>query len=294
MDANADTTPQQSPEDNIQLSVSEPVNEDVDLTKIVLVILTPCYGGMCNIQFAKCLLDTSHLCRNHGIKLAFIECAGDSLVSRARNNLIAKAMSFPGTTHIMFIDSDIEWNPYDIIKLLKKDKDVIGGCYPKKAFQVSKLLDEKTNVREWVQKKNQSKIDVISKTSDEMLVHNKMLDYNLNYLSNELQITNNLIQVKHIATGFLLFKKHVIETMFEKYPETKCTDDVGFVVGDENKNLYALFDCQVRKDHYLSEDWLFCERWSDIGGTCFIDITVNLNHIGPCTYYGSLLNSLLV
>ena len=38
-------------------------------------------------------------------------------------------------SHLLFIDSDIHFQPEDVIAMLALDKDVIGGPYPKKAIK---------------------------------------------------------------------------------------------------------------------------------------------------------------
>ena len=65
------------------------------------------------------------------------------------------------------------------------------------------------------------------------------------------------------------------------------------ITEEENKYCYALFDCGVEDNHYFSEDWLFCHRWSKMGGKLWIDISINLTHTGVEDYKGSLLSSLL-
>ena len=97
----------------------------------------------------------------------------------------------------------------------------------------------------------------------------------------------------HVATGFMLIKRNAIEKMITEYSSTKYTDDVNFLKPEENKYAYALFECGVENDKYLSEDWMFCNRWRKIGGDIFIDITVNLDHTGICDYKGSYASSIL-
>jgi hypothetical protein len=120
-----------------------------------------------------------------------------------------------------------------------------------------------------------------------------MLKYNVNYVSKIVTIENNLTKVKHIATGFMLMQRNAIEKMYTYYPETKYTDDVNFLTTDENKYAYALFDCGVVDDHYLSEDWMFCNRWSSNGGDLWIDITINLTHTGIHDFKGCYMSSIL-
>jgi hypothetical protein len=48
-------------------------------------------------------------------------------------------------------------------------------------------------------------------------------------------------------------------------------------------------DVQIdEKGHYLSEDWLFCRRWSALGGEIWAHGKVLLNHIGHYEFVGDL------
>jgi hypothetical protein len=91
----------------------------------------------------------------------------------------------------------------------------------------------------------------------------------------------------------MMFKREVIEKMSQSFPSTKYTDDVHFLQSHENKYAYALFDCGVEDDHYFSEDWLFCHRWSKMGGEIWIDVSILLTHTGIEDYSGSYLSSIL-
>jgi hypothetical protein len=253
------------------------------------VILTPCYGSVCFVNFVACLLQTIPLFNSFGIPIRVEFCRNDSLVSRARNNLIAKAMSDESATHFMFIDADITWNPVDLLRLLIANKPLVGGVYPIKNYNFGNLTGENT-VNEWLEHKRKTELN--TSISDSDYIQNRLLRYNINYISNVLEVKNNLTQVKHLATGFMLIQRQVIEKMSKAFPSTKYTDDVGFLHGDENKYAYALFDCGVEEGHYFSEDWLFCSRWTKMGGQIWIDVTVNLTHTGIEDYKGSFLSSI--
>lgn len=256
-------------------------------------ILTPCFASLCYVNYVYSLINTISLFNSLNIPLSIEFCKNDSLVSRARNNLIAKAMAKENVTHIMFIDNDITWDPVDILKLLVSNKSLIGGVYPLKKYNWNKLTDKNnTNaIQTMLEKKNNSELKNV--ISDEDMIQHSLLNYNTNFLDNFLTIQNNLTTVKHIATGFMMIKRATIEKMFLSYPSTKYTDDVGFLIGNENKYAYALFDCGVEDDHYFSEDWLFCHRWSKMGGNVYIDVSINLRHTGNEDFNGSFLASII-
>jgi len=268
------------------------INNYLSKNPVSIVILTPCYGSQCFVNYVSSLLNTMTLFSKLGMKLRVEFCKNDSLVSRARNNLIAKAMHDKETTHMLFIDADIAWNPVDIIKLVLADKNIVGGVYPIKNYEWNRLIDPtKDVVKEWIDKKNESQLS--TSMSDKDIIQHRLMRYNLNYLGNTIEIVNNITKVRHLATGFMMVRRDTIEKMSRAFPSTKYVDDVGFLQGDENDYAFALFDCGVEDGHYCSEDWLFCSRWSKMGGDVWVDVTINLNHCGMEDYKGSYLASLI-
>jgi len=279
------------------ISIEEKVKAFISKTNPKLYILTPCFGGTCYINYMTCLINTITLFRQLQFPIQIEFCKNDSLVPRARNNLVARAMNDPLMTHIIFIDNDITWDPIDILKLILSEKEIVGGIYPLKNYDWSKLLVDPKNpynsniVQGWIDKKNQSQLrDLIS---DEKMIQNNLLTYNVNYLGKLLQIENNLAKVKHVATGFMMIKRDVFNKMAKSFPSTKYVDDVNFLKPEENEFAYALFDCGVEEGHYFSEDWLFCHRWTKMGNEIWMDVSINLTHIGIEEYSGSYVSSII-
>ena len=278
-------------------TVFEKMTEFVETRQPKLYILTPCFGGVCYVNYIRSMLSTLDLFRTHQFPIQFEFCKNDSLVTRARNNLVARAMADPATTHIMFIDNDIMWNPVDLFKMVLADRGVLGGIYPLKKYNWNKLTEPNDGGRggmmsslhdRWNHSPAlQSYIDM------DAMVQSNLLAYNVNYLGTQLNIENNLARVRHVATGFMMLQRTTLETMFRVHPTTKYADDVGFLTAAENEFAYALFDCGVREGHYFSEDWLFCDRWTETGGEVWADVSIGLTHTGTEDYRGSYIASLV-
>lgn len=269
-----------------------------------LYILTPCFGGICYVNYIQSMIATLELFHQFGFPIQFEFCKSDSLITRARNNLIAKAMADTEMTHVLFIDNDLMWNPMNILKMILAEKGIVGGIYPLKKYHWSRLVGEdpelvieglrpsdQNKIEEWLDKRNQSVLK--SYVPDDVMIQSRLLSFNVNHLGNHLEIDDNLAKVRHIPTGFMLIQRSTIEKMHESFAETKYTDDVGFLTQEENKFAYALFECGVREGHYFSEDWMFCERWIQLGGDIWADVSISLTHTGIEDYRGSYLASLL-
>jgi hypothetical protein len=268
------------------------VRQYVAIHKPVLYILTPCYGSLCYVSYMVCLINTMNMCNAFGIEFHVEFCRNDSLVPRARNNLIARAMSNPKATHFMFIDADITWTAIDVVKLVVSNQFLVGGLYPLKHFHFDRLKDP-TSIETW--KKARDSQPILKDTSDEDLIQHNLLRYNFNHIpgKNTIQIVKNLLEVRHLATGFMMIRRETIETMVKEFPSKKYVDDVGFLKPEENDHAFALFDCGVDEGHYYSEDWLFSQRWRNMGGKIYVNATINLTHTGLQDFNGSFLTSLL-
>lgn len=273
--------------------------------KVKVYILTPAYNGTVFVDYMTALINTIALFRDLNIKLQVEFCKNDSLVTRARNNLVARAMNDPEMTHIMFIDADIGWTPDSIIKLLLAEKEIICGIYPLKHYHFNRLLSDPMNpvntnvVQTWLDKKNASQLREYM--TDEQAIQYNLLRYNVNFISNELTITNNVCSIRHAATGFVMIKRAVFEKLFRSFPGLQYVDDVGFARPGEERYSFSIFDTGVErmpdgKNHLLSEDFLFCERYRKIdpqNNHVYCDVSINLSHSGTTTYNGSFISSLL-
>jgi len=282
---------------NVEKSFDEALKDYFSKNKVKLYILTPCFGGQCYVNYMTSLLNTVNVFQSMNIPMQLEFCRNDSLVSRARNNLIARAMTDKESTHFLFIDNDITWSPIDVLKLILADKDLIGGVYPLKHYHWERLVKDPLNpynsnvVQSMIKKKNDSQLKDLIQDVD--MVKYNLLRYNMNFVNNTLHIENNIAKVKHVATGFMMIKRRLITSMMQAFPSTKYTDDINFLRPEENAMAYALFDCGVEDGHYYSEDWLFCDRWSKMGGDIFVDVTINLTHTGIEDYQGCFVSTIL-
>jgi len=269
------------------------IKEYIAEHKPSLTILTPAYGSQVYVNYTHSLINTVNMCNLVGLPVRIEFCRNDSLVSRARNNLVAKAMADKETTHVMFIDADISWSPIDVLNMLMSDKDVIGGAYPLKSREWERLLLEGGDMaKKWIDAKNSSELK--DRMTDIEIVKQKLLRYNINLLSNEITINENLMEVRHTATGFMMIKRGVFEQMHAKYPDLKYIDNTGFLLKEEMEFAYALFETSICEGVYMSEDWTFCERWvKDMGNKVYIDVGVQLTHIGLEEFKGAFLSLLI-
>lgn len=219
-----------------------------DFSKTHIHIGLPCYGGMLCESTMTSLIQFVMLAAKVGLSWSMDTMSNESLVTRARNNLMAKMMTNKAATHFMFIDSDIRFKPESIFQMIATEKDIIAGLYPKKAYPI---------------------------------------EYNLN-LQQQTKIQGPLFTVDTAATGFLMFKREVYEALIKAHPNTKYVDDVNLGKQFEPMMYAIFDCYIDDKGHYLSEDWAFCRRAKALGYEIWADNRVLLNHTGTHEFVGDL------
>ena len=258
----------------VQLSVDE-------IRKNKFFIATPCYGGQLNEPYFRSVIKMMTFFNGHQIPLAFGTIANESLVTRARNVLVAYFLA-SDYTHLMFIDADIEFQTEDILKLYAHKKDVVVGAYPKKGVAWDKIRSNLTDPAN--KDKELSDRDMASFGSD-YAINFKFVDKE----TKTIGVENGLIKLHDAGTGFMMISREAILKMIKAYPELKYNNDVNINNADLKDHFYALFDTMIDPvdRRYLSEDYTFCRRWQEIGGDVWLDPSISLNHYGHFCFQGN-------
>ena len=222
------------------------IQVNIDYLKTTRVHLCmPCYGGQLTESTFMSFIKWANVARQLGIDWTVETMTNESLISRARNTLTAKFLHTKESTHLMFIDADIGWEPWHLLVMLNAQKDVIGGLYPMKSLPIKWCV-------------------------------NGIPDADQNDPS-------GLIEVTKTGTGFLLIKRDVFDKL-NAHPAVKSfTNDIGLDPA-LNIYMKTYFDTAVRENRYYSEDWTFCENWRDIGGQVWVDKRVLLKHTGTYVF----------
>jgi len=179
--------PEQAPQEQAQPGQQQ-IQVNIDYLRQQRVhICMPCYGGMLTESTFMSYIKWSNTCRQLGLDWTIETMTNESLISRARNTLVAKFLNTPTSTHLMFIDADIGWEPWHLLVMLNADKDVIGGLYPMKTMPVKWVVNGFEGAKE------DGPLQEVSKT----------------------------------GTGFMLIKRHVFEKLNRHPSVKTFANDIG-------------------------------------------------------------------
>ena len=108
----------------------------------------------------------------------------------------------------------------------------------------------------------------------------------------EAPISPGIYEVRYAGTGFLMIRRQVLEKMcaHPAYAPLQFQREHSLDELAGSPNRFALFECMIDSANgtYLSEDFAFCKRWTDIGGEIWADLESRLDHVGPSVFHGEV------
>ena len=254
---------------------------DISEPKYKIFVATPVHSE-CSIHYTQALLKFQKQCMMNSIMVSF-SLLKSSLVTQGRNLCVANFLKDPiNYTHLLFIDSDIDFKFDTIMKMLKFDREVIATPYPMKHIHWNQIWDR-------VQKGKIKNIDELKRAGHAFPIK---LD---NQKGKEIPVVDGVIEVSHAPTGCMLIKKQVFDKMIKAYPNDKIEQATivnGIAVIDEyNYNFFdTIHDPETKK--YYGEDFGFCKKWTAIGGKCYCYVSDDITHVGEYAYNGKLMDNL--
>lgn len=220
-----------------------------------IFIALPAYDFKVSLKLAVSLARFCQEAPQHGIDVQIGSVCGCSVVSRARNLAVADFLA-SSCTELIFIDSDINFEPDAIFRLMA-----------------------------WGSDKKKGIVAAVPRVRDAKTTYIANLDYDENR-----QLTMNgmgLVRATDVATAFMWVSRQVFEDLRDSHPEWSYFDKRA------GRELSAIFHFDVRPDGYVGEDFLFCERAREAGYEVWVDPSITLGHMGVQEYVGNFGEDIL-
>lgn len=101
----------------------------------------------------------------------------------------------------------------------------------------------------------------------------KITDKQLKYSADK-----KLLEVDGVGTGFMKVNRFAFEKLWNDASPYKS----------EGETHRMVFDIQVQDGELISEDYIMCNKWKDLGYKVWLDPTITCNHIGIKKFKGDL------
>ena len=210
----------------------------------------PCAGGIVSEKTTLGLFNLGKKLVRNNIHHGLLTLTNSSLITQARSKIANFFINNTEHEYLFFLDSDIGFNPDDVLKLMSHQVPIVSGAYP------MKIIPERYCV------------DVVQPEER----HGDLLKINGN------------------GMGFVLIHRQVFLDIARHHPNLKYVpsdyhSDTPHSP-EEMNNSFHFFAEQQSDNGFMSEDKSFFYRAQKVGYNIFLDTSIRLNHTGYHIYQG--------
>ena len=189
-----------------------------------------------------------------GWRFTRIVAPGHADLCDIRNTLFAECYANPTYTDMLFVDSDVFWEPGAVERLVSHPVDLVAGVYPRRADDAG--------------------YPIRTLPGPCMTVDPLTGEYK----------DDGIIQVAGLPTGLMRISRNCIEKMIAAYSDRWYAQP-----NVSTKKAWNVFEFNVADHERMGEDINFCRLWRNIGGTVWADPHLLLHHHGEKTFSGRLI-----
>ncbi len=251
-----------------------------------LFVATPMYAGQCTGLYTRSLFGLTALATRFGIPVHLSTSFNEALIPRARNYLVDEFLR-SDATHMIFIDADIGFNPFDVLSMLAQQSsnpvddpyDIIAGPYPKKVIS-------------WEKIKMAIDKGAIGNNPNELTKYMGDFVFNVKPGTDKVYL-GKPVEVLEAGTGFMMIRRNTFDAFREKFPEYSYKpDDPRTEHFDGSREIHMYFQAEIdpKSRRYLSEDYWFCQKCQEIDMKIFLCPWMKTCHVGSYVFGGSLLD----
>ena len=211
-----------------------------------ILFLFPQYAHTVTTETFESMLQWAMFAGEKGLQWNWITDPGATIISLSRSQLVSMALELEDWTHAIFIDNDMGFDPFDILKLLIEDKDIIGAQAPTKQYPLAYNAES----------------NHLQETDTAAEVH---------------YVGTGMMCIKREVLEHM--KMHYLHDLAFAMPD-------GFYSEQKSMWSVDLFAPITRGAHYknsnfyLTEDFAFCQRARDCGFEVWKHLEVKCSHTG--------------
>ena len=218
-----------------------------------VMIAMPCYDSVKVSTMISIIKLVQQLAKS-GVAVG-INTMKSPLIHQARNYLTSVFLN-SDFTHLLFVDSDVEFEPEAVLRMLVAKKDVICTPYRVKSQDV----DQKTYT---VEIKKATRMEA-----------------------------GDIMEITAGPTGIKLIHRDVFKKIIEKFPDLKIKNSVFPKPGDDHKYYYNFFDFKFEDGYSSGEDVSFCKLVEKVGFKLYANTASFTKHHGSYAWGGRFKDAL--
>ena len=220
-----------------------------------IFIAMPCYDSV-KINTMLSVIKLVQQLGKSGIEVG-INTMKSPLIHQARNYLTSVFLTTQ-YQYMLFIDSDVEFEPEAVIRMMVAKKRIVCTPYRVKSADIDKHIYT-------VEFKNPKNI---------------------------LVLAEGLVEIEAGPTGLMLIDRQVFERIIKNHPDLKIKNKAVPSPGASHEFYYNFFDFGFNDGYAMGEDVSFCKLARDNDFRIFANIESSTTHHGSYAWKGTFGESM--
>lgn len=249
-----------------------------------IYVAVPCAHDIIVSHCAASLFNTAAALAKNGIE-ANITAIGASDIEVSRSVFASHFLSEPGYTHLLFVDSDMDFPSSLVLRMLELNEDFVSALYVKRQLDLEGIVKHARNHSD---EAIESVVGRLMRYTGTVMGEPPTEDAT----SFEVTSQKGFVKVEHTGMGLCLLRRRVLEQMIQRGIVT--TDGHPYKETPWQAPYYGFFHKErCAAGVPTSEDISFCRRWTrDCGGTIWACVDTAIGHHGNFRFSGAFVQKL--
>jgi hypothetical protein len=245
-----------------------------------ILIAAPTMAGLMKAKTATTLIMLMRQLTRAGVVAEYLNIDSSDIVY-ARNLFARQVLESKDLDGLLFVDSDMQFRPALVLKMLAREADVVGAAYPKRSID----LDEFARALAQVAPTAKGKVKALANTLQYTVVPSWETPR-----PERVRVARGFAKMAAVGMGCTLISRAALEAMIEAKVVERRKD---IIDGVENTS-WGFFDVVKVGEISLSEDFSFCYRWTRLmGRDLWVNVDEAITHLGDFAYQSRYMDRLV-
>lgn len=246
-----------------------------------ILIAVPTMAGLMKAKTATTLVLLMRQLTRAGIEAEYLNVDSSDIVY-ARNLYAREVLNSKTLDGLLFVDSDMQFRPALVLKMLGLDAELVGVAYPKRALnldQFSRVMAESGAFTP------ETKLKALANTYQYTVIPS----WETTKLG-RLKVVRGFAKMAAVGMGCALISRTALQAMVDG----KAVDRRKDIIDGAEHTSWGFFDCLKIGEISLSEDFSFCYRWTRLlGRDLWVCVDEPITHLGDFAYQARYMDRLV-
>jgi hypothetical protein len=245
-----------------------------------ILIAVPTMGGIVKSKTTATLVLLMRQLTRAGVAAEFLNIDSSDIVY-ARNFYAKMVLNSKDLDGLLFVDSDMQFRPGLVLRMLNLGAEVVATAYPKRALDIDQFAQEMAAASEFSPvAKAKALADTYQYTVVPSWTSPKV---------RRMEVHNGFVKMAAAGMGCTLISRTALQALIDGRAVERRKD----IIDGVNQQSWGFFDCMTVDGVTLSEDFSFCYRWTRVlGRDLWVNIDEAVTHLGDFSYQARYLDRL--